>query len=168
MKPAKPRILTINGGSSSIKLALFEAGDSLRRILEGGIERIGSPEATLRVKGLDDADNFSRLVTAPDHTAAVDALTDWIEERSRRNALAAVGHRVVHGGPKYYQPQRITAEMVTELKRLSPFDPDHMPEEILLTEAFHRRFPELPQVACFDTAFHYHRLQVESSDSYAP
>ena len=61
MKPANPRILTINGGSSSIKFALFEAGDSLRRILEGGIERIGLPEATLRVKGVDQADNFSRI-----------------------------------------------------------------------------------------------------------
>jgi acetate kinase len=80
---------------------------------------------------------------------------DWIEQRSGRDALTAVGHRVVHGGPKYYKPQRITAEMVTDLKQLSPFDPDHMPEEILLTEAFHRRFPDLPQVACFDTAFHH-------------
>ena len=155
MKPVNSRILTINGGSSSIKFALFEASDSLRRILEGAIERIGLPEATLRVKGLDQADNFSRLVTAPDHTVAVGALMDWIEERGGREALTAVGHRVVHGGPKYYKPQRITAEMVTELKRLSPFDPDHMPEEILLAEAFHRRFPDLPQVACFDTAFHH-------------
>jgi acetate kinase len=61
MKPTNPRILTINGGSSSIKFALFEAGDSLRRILAGGIERIGLPEATLRVKGLNPADNVSRL-----------------------------------------------------------------------------------------------------------
>ena len=101
MKPANPRILTINGGSSSIKFALFEAGDSLRRILEGGIERIGLPEATLRVKGLNQADNFSRPVTAPDHTVAVGALMDWIEQRIGRDALTAVGHRVVHGGPKY-------------------------------------------------------------------
>jgi acetate kinase len=155
MKPANPRILTINGGSSSIKFALFEAGDSLRRILEGGIERIGLPEATLRVKNLDQADNYSRLVTAPDHAAAVGVLMDWIEELSRRDALTAVGHRVVHGGPKYSEPQRITAEMVEELHRLSPFDPEHLPEEILLTEAFCRRFPDLPQVACFDTAFHH-------------
>ena len=70
MKPADPRILTINGGSSSIKFALFEAGDSLRRILEGGIERIGLPEAALQVKGLDQATNVLWLVTAPDHTAA--------------------------------------------------------------------------------------------------
>jgi acetate kinase len=80
---------------------------------------------------------------------------DWIEERSGRDALTAVGHRVVHGGPKYSKPQRITAEMVEDLHRLSPFDPEHLPEEILLTEAFHRRFPDLPQVACFDTAFNH-------------
>jgi acetate kinase len=155
MKPANPRILTINGGSSSIKFALFDAGNPLRRILEGELERIGLPEATLRVKGLSRADNFSRLVMAPDHTAAISALMDWIEERSRHDTLTAVGHRVVHGGPKYSKPQRITAEMVEELHRLSPFDPEHLPEEILLTEAFHRRFPDLPQVACFDTAFHH-------------
>ena len=115
MKPASARILTINGGSSSIKFALFEAGDSLQRILEGAIERIGLPEPILRVKGSNQADNFSRPVTAPDHTAAVGALMDWIEERWGRDALTAVGHRVVHGGPKYSEPQRITAEMVEEL-----------------------------------------------------
>jgi len=155
MKSTDPRVLTINGGSSSIKFALFEAGDSLRRILEGGIERIGLPEAALRVKGLSQADNFSRLVTAPDHTVAVAHLMDWIEERCGRDALTAVGHRVVHGGPKYGKPLRITAEMVEDLHRLTPFDPEHLPEEILLTRAFHRRFPHLPQVACFDTAFHH-------------
>jgi acetate kinase len=155
MKTVIPRILTINGGSSSIKFALFEAGIPLRRILAGEIERIGLPEATLRVKGLNPADNVSRLVTAPDHMKAVGLLMDWIEDRSDRDALTAVGHRVVHGGPKYSDPQLITKEMVEELHRLSPFDPEHLPEEILLTEAFHRRFPDLPQVACFDTAFHH-------------
>jgi acetate kinase len=155
MKRANPSILTINGGSSSIKFALFEAGDSLQRILAGGIERIGLPEATLRVKGLNPEDNFSRPVTAPDHAVAVGALMEWIEERLGRDALTAVGHRVVHGGPKYSEPQRITTEMIEELHQISPFDPEHMPEEILLIEAFQRRFPELPQVACFDTAFHH-------------
>ena len=155
MKQVNPRILTINGGSSSIKFAVFDASDSLRRILEGGVERIGLPEATFVVKGLNQKDNFSRLVTAPDHTVAVGILMDWIEDRIRRGELTAVGHRVVHGGPKYSKPQRITAEMVEELRQLSPFDPEHIPEEILLTEAFHRRFPDLPQVACFDTAFHH-------------
>jgi len=160
MKTANPRILTINGGSSSIKFALFEAGDSLRRILEGRIERIGLPEATFVVKGSNKADSFSRVVTAPDHTEAVNVLMDWIEARIQRDELAAVGHRVVHGGPKYCEPQRITKEMVEELHQLQPFDPEHLPEEILLTEAFHRRFPDLPQVACFDTAFHHNMPRV--------
>jgi acetate kinase len=155
MKPTNPRILTINGGSSSIKFALFEAGDSLRRILDGGIERIGLAEATLTVKGSDKADNFSRSVAAPNHTVAVGALMDWIEERIGGVALTAVGHRVVHGGPKYSEPQRITTEMVKELHQIEPFDPEHLPEEILLIEAFQTRFPGLAQFACFDTAFHH-------------
>ena len=156
MKPANPRILTINGGSSSIKFALFEAGDSLRRILEGGIERIGLPEATLRVKGLKPGGQlFAVSDGAGSHGGG--GRSDGLDRGTHRASacLTAVGHRVVHGGPKYSEPQRITAEMVEELHRLSPFDPEHLPEEILLTEAFHRRFPDLPQVACFDTAFHH-------------
>ena len=155
MKPANPRILAINGGSSSIKFALFEAGDLLRRILEGAIEPIGLPGTTLRVNGSNQAENLSKLVAAPDHAAAVGTLIDWIEEHAGRHALTAVGHRVVQGGPKFIEPQRITAEMVDELRRLGPFDPEHLPDEILLIDAIHRRFPDLPQVACFDTAFHH-------------
>ena len=155
MKAADARILTINGGSSSIKFALFEAGGPIRRILEGAIDRIGMPAPNFVVKGLNRADNFTRPVTAPDHTVAVSTLMDWVEERIGRGELAAVGHRVVHGGPKYSEPQRITPKMVEELHQLESFDPEHLPEEILLTEAFHRRFPDLPQVACFDTAFHH-------------
>jgi acetate kinase len=154
-KEAKPCILTINGGSASIKFALFDADHRLQRILAGSIERIGLPQATFVVKGLNTEDNFTRSVTAPNHTAAVGLLMDWIEERIRRGELTAVGHRVVHGGPKYSEPQRITTKMVEELHKLQPFDPEHLPEEILLTEAFHHRFPDLVQVACFDTAFHH-------------
>jgi acetate kinase len=152
--PATPRILAINGGSSSIKFALFDAAGSLERVMAGAIERIGLPDASMRVKGADQADNFSRSIAAADHTAAVGVLMDWIEERGGRDALAAIGHRVVHGGPAFSAPQRISADMLQELRRLIDFDPEHLPEEILLAEAFHRRFPDLPQVACFDTAFH--------------
>ena len=153
--PANALVLAINGGSSSIKFALFETDDSLRRVLEGRIERIGLPAAMLVVKGSDPADNFSRAVAASDHAAAIGSLMDWLQGRIEHDNLIAVGHRVVHGGPKYWEPQRITPEMIGELRRLSPFDPEHMPEEILLIEAFHRRFPNLPQIACFDTAFHH-------------
>ncbi|HVC28951.1 MAG TPA: acetate/propionate family kinase, partial [Gammaproteobacteria bacterium] len=144
-------ILTVNGGSSSIKFALFETHEPLQRVLSGSIERIGLAGATFAVKG---AENFSRPLSVSDHSAAVNVLMDWLQARTR-SALIAVGHRVVHGGPKYSKPQRITTDMIKELQRLTAFDPEHLPEEILLTAAFHRRFPDLPQVACFDTAFHH-------------
>jgi acetate kinase len=154
-KAGTKQVLTINGGSSSIKFALFETGEPLRRILAGQIRGIGQPQTLFEVKGASATDNFSKLVAVPDHAAAVNVLMDWVQERVQRGELAAVGHRVVHGGPKYWQPQPITLELIAELHELSPFDPEHLPEEILLTEAFHRHFPKLPQFACFDTAFHH-------------
>ncbi len=155
MNPVDARVLTINGGSSSIKFAVFDAGEPPRRLAGGAVERIGLRGATFHVKGLSPGESFVRPVTAPDQTAAVGALMDWLGQREGTDAVAAVGHRVVHGGPKYFQPQRITTELVAELHRLSAFDPEHLPEEISLVEAFHQRFPDLPQVACFDTAFHH-------------
>jgi acetate kinase len=155
MKSANSRILTINGGSSSIKFALFECGDSFKKILQGGIDMIGLQESGLHMKGSEPADNFSRRVIAPNHAEAVAVLMNSIGERGGLEALVAVGHRVVHGGPKYSQPQFIKAEMIDDLLQLSPFDPEHMPEEIMLIELIHRQFPNLPQVACFDTAFHH-------------
>jgi acetate kinase len=155
VKITSPRVLTINGGSSSIKFSLFEAIGSLRRIYEGAIERIGQSKATLHVKGLRAADTFSQELRLPDHWAAVSVLMDWIQRWGEGDTISAVGHRVVHGGPNYSEAARITPSMVEELHRLSPFDPQHLPQEILLIEAFQRRFPGLLQVACFDTAFHH-------------
>jgi acetate kinase len=148
-------ILTINGGSSSIKFALFAADLGLQRLLQGSIERIGGPQAQLVVKGPAEADNFSGSVAAADHGAAVGALMDWLGKRLAGDALRAVGHRIVHGGPRYWQPQLITAALLQELRELSPFDPEHLPQEIGLAEAFGQRFPKLTQIACFDTAFHH-------------
>jgi acetate kinase len=148
-------VMTVNGGSSSIKFALFENEEPLRRVLAGRLEGIGLPQGRFMVKGEAAADNFSRPIAVPDHDAAVNTLMDWVQERIEHGELAAVGHRVVHGGPKYWEPQQITPEIIAELHQLSPFDPEHLPEEILLTEAFHARFPNLPQIACFDTAFHH-------------
>ena len=108
MVPAKAHVLTINGGSSSIKFAMYAVDKDLRRVVAGSIERIGAPGATFKVTGLNPVDNFTRSVAAADHPAAVGALMDWIGERIGHGQLAAVGHRVVHGGPKYSQPQLIT------------------------------------------------------------
>ena len=93
MKPANPRILTINGGSSSIKFALFEAGDPMRRILEGNLERIGLPEASFRVKGTDQADNFVRPVWAPDHTSG-GLFPDGLDRATHRGRLALSAVRI--------------------------------------------------------------------------
>jgi len=154
MKSTGSSILTFNGGSSSIKFAMFEAHGSLPQILKGGIDRIGS-DATFKIKSRNPVDNISLSATAPDHEAAVGILMEWIEDRSGRDKLAAIGHRVVQGGPNFSEPQRVTTEMIEELRDLSPFDPEHLPEEILSIEALRRRFPGVPQVACFDTAFHH-------------
>jgi acetate kinase len=158
--PNKGLLLTINRGSSSIKFALFqsdghESGESLARVLRGTVDGIGLTEGTFAVKGSNEADNCSRPAALPDHQAALGVLMDWIEERIERGELTGVGHRIVHGGAKYSHPQRITPDMIEELRGLSPFDPEHLPEEIQLAEAFHRRFPGVPQIACFDTAFHH-------------
>ncbi len=147
-------LLTINGGSSSIKFSVYTCAAAPQRLLEGAIERIGLPDATLKVKSVDQADTFTRSANVPDYAAAVGALMDWIAENSGNGAPIAVGHRVVHGGPNYSMPQRVTAGMIAELSRFSPYDPEHLPQEILLMERLQRRFPDLPQVACFDTAFH--------------
>lgn len=155
MKSASSRILTINAGSSSIKFALFEYRDHYKKILEGAIDQIGQHESGLRVNVPESADNYSRKVKAPSHDKAVEVMMTSIGERGGLDDLVAVGHRVVHGGPKYSRPQLITAEMIDDLRRLSPFDPEHMPEEIMLIELFLRRFPDLSHVACFDTAFHH-------------
>lgn len=149
-RQSPPLLLTINGGSSSIKFALFEPGEPPRLVQSGQIERIGQAKASLTFK-----DDPPKNVDAPDHAAAMEVLLGSLEESAGLESLVAVGHRVVHGGPKYSAPQRLTAEVVEELRRLSAFNPEHLPQEILLTEAFHRRFPDLPQVACFDTAFHH-------------
>ena len=94
-------------------------------------------------------------VSAPDLAAAAEVLIDWLEKHVGTQALAGVGHRVVHGGPHYHRPEPITAELIAELRRICPLDVDHLPAEIDLIERFQRLLPGLPQVACFDTGFHH-------------
>ncbi len=151
----RSRILTINGGSSSLKFALFERTDPSAQLLSGRVDRIGLEDARWVMAQTDGGRKENRPVDAPDQKAAVRLLIDWLERAVGFADIAAVGHRIVDGGRRYHQPERITAELIDELRRISSYDPDHMPGEIELIEAFRNRDPDLPQVACFDTAFHH-------------
>jgi len=147
------RILTINGGSSSLKFALFERTDPAARLLSGRVDRIGLKDAQWTVVQTRDGRAEDRRVDAPDQKAAVRLLIDWFERAVRFAEIAAVGHRVVHWGSRYHLPERVTAELIEQFRMISPCDRDHLPGEIELIEAFRNRDPDLPQVACFDTVF---------------
>lgn len=147
-------ILTINGGSSSIKFALFRDADSSMAITRGMVDRIGLPDSELLVTDAATQRSSRRAVHAPDHRTCVGFITDWLERQVGGRRLRAVGHRVVHGGMAYSGPEWITPELLAELRRLCPYSPEHLPAEITLIESFSRYDSALTQVACFDTAFH--------------
>jgi acetate kinase len=151
---SKSFILAINGGSSSVKFALFRIGKVLEPRLSGKIERIGLPDGKLTLNDIAGGRSERHDVSARDHAACVDPLVNLLQHKVSFADILAVGHRVVHGGMRYGEPERVTPEVVAELGRLSPYDPEHLPSELGLIEAFGQKFPELPQVVCFDTAFH--------------
>ncbi len=154
------RILTINGGSSSIKFALYEPGAPPRRLLIGSVDRVGQPGSKLTARNATGQSLADQTVEAPDAARAAQELLAWLADSGRLDRVQAVGHRIVHGGPRYVQSERITPEMLTELERLTPIDPDHLPGEIALIGAIGSRLPQVAQVACFDTAFHRHMPRV--------
>jgi len=151
--PGRPSILTINGGSSSIKFALFGTGEPLKRSLHGKVDRIGLPGTNLTFIDPTRDQGDTRTIQASDHGSGASFLIDWLEETIGLGSVNAVGHRVVHG-MKYTEPQRITQELLDELHRIRPYDPEHLPREIEVIESFRKHHSKLTQVACFDTAFH--------------
>ncbi len=159
---AAPTTLVLNAGSSSIKFALFESPPSLHKVVAGHIERIGSSVPAFKATGPAPGDTFSRALDARDHQSAAVALLDWLDQRRPLATLAAVGHRVVRGAPFYSSPERLSDEMIERLRQLSPFDTAHLPHEIGLIEAVRERCPQLPHVACFDTAFQHEMPRVAS------
>jgi acetate kinase len=147
-------ILTINGGSSSLKFAVFRVGNPIERIFSGRVERIGRGESRLVVSVAGDSHWEECAVEAPDQTVAAGLVIERIKQDGGLAAIAAVGHRVVHGADRFVEPSIVTAEVLDQLRRISPLDSEHLPGEIALIEAFGRALPEVPQVACFDTSFH--------------
>lgn len=150
-------ILSLNGGSSSIKFALFRPERPVgleSRILSGALRRIGLKGGALEAADAEGAPLISRALDIPDHPAALQALIDWLQEAGWADRLTAAAHRIVHGGRNLRAPVRLTPAILEELKTLVPLAPNHLPQEIAAIEAVRVRFPDLVQVLCFDTAFH--------------
>ncbi len=153
LQSGPPCVLTINAGSSSLRFAVHETGEPPRLRLAGKIDRIGRRGTSLTVTDPAGKSSRPRRLAAADHRAAASFLLDWLGPQPVFASVAAVGHRVVHG-MQHAAPERITPKLLAELHRIMPYDPVHLPAEIDLIEAICRRHPPLPQVACFDTAFH--------------
>ena len=153
MKSNRNCVLTINGGSSSIKFALYEIEGSLKQLFYGKMENIGTKNTKLSFKNSNTHEENSFDTKAADHTNAGDLLIDWLEKKDGFASVKAIGHRIVHG-MKHTEPEIITSELLDELKEISAYDPEHLPGEIDLIEIFQKRYPLLPQIACFDTSFH--------------
>jgi len=149
-------VLVYNAGSSSIKFALFSRAenDTLVRLFSGSISGIGGTQATFAAHGVKAADTTESTVTADNHSQAQHIILDWLEHETTGWQLTAVGHRVVHGGTEFSQPVRVDDAVLARLKALIPLAPLHQPYALHAIEALMARYPHLPQVACFDTAFH--------------
>jgi acetate kinase len=145
-------VLTINGGSSSIKFALYAAGEPLTRGLHGTVDRIGLSGTNLTFYD-SGAGKTTQALPASDHKSAAAFLIRWLGERKVFDSAGAVGHRMVQG-MQHSAPELVTRKLLDELRGFSAFDPEHLPSEIELIETFRQSHPKLPQVVCFDTAFH--------------
>jgi acetate kinase len=155
MSAAGPRtVLSINGGSSSLKFAAFSVGGGdgePRELVRGAVLRIGSAEAVLHLAAVGTTPREERC-NAPDLRAAVPPVFEALTRLGIR--FDAAGHRIVHGGPKHLQPTRVDDSLIASLREAIPFAPLHLPGALALIDAVRREHPMLPQVACFDTAFH--------------
>lgn len=147
-------VLVINSGSSSLKFALFDAGEAPIRLWSGSIERIGMELGRFHARGEDSTDATDSSLRVPDHETALTHLLDEIEKGSLASQLIAVGHRVVHGGPDCHGPEVVTPELEEQLRQLIPLAPLHQPHNLAAIQAVRKARPDLVQVACFDTAFH--------------
>lgn len=146
-------VLAINGGSSSIKFAMYAMSDPPERRLYGSVDRIGTREAKFVVADSVTSEE-SRDLGDIGQGQAADFLIDWLEDRLGFASIDALGHRVATGSVHYVDPQRVTDDLIEDLRRISAFAPEHLPFEIALIDRFRARVPDRPHVVCFDTTFH--------------
>jgi len=162
-------LLVINAGSSSIKFAIYQKNTSLALVADaaGQIEGIGS-QSRFTVKSSYDEVLVDRVLTvdeAHNHTDAIILILAWLRDYFADGTLLAVGHRVVHGGQHYSAPVLIDAKVLAELETLVPLAPLHQPHNLATIRVLMETMPSLPQVACFDTA--YHRTQPDVAQRFA-
>jgi acetate kinase len=151
---ARHVILCLNSGSSSLKFALYSLGEAEEvRLAQGAVERIGLSGGRLWIQGKDKEVLVDVRRDFPDFSASADGISAAARDLGFPSPVAA-GHRLVHGGPYHWTSERVDEHLLAELRRLIPFAPLHLPSAIQGIEAVKVRFPEMPQVACFDTAFH--------------
>jgi acetate kinase len=148
------RILTINAGSSSLKAALYDMDRAERLMLAVRVDRIGQSGSQMRIVDDDGVTLLDRTVGLDDHETAARGFLEWLEFHRPEAAPNAVGHRLVHGGRAHRAPHVLTADVLTDLQELVPIDPDHLPQALAVIQVTTEKYPTIPQVACFDTAFH--------------
>jgi propionate kinase len=144
----------MNRGSATLKSALYETGNHDELLLSMAVNQEGVSGGRLKIMDPSGATLLDSPVDPRNSNAALETIFKWLGEHKYLSQLTGTGHRLVHGGPQYREPQRINPKFLSEIKQLVPLDPDHMPAAIEGIEFIARKLPDLPQVACFDTAFH--------------
>jgi len=148
-------LMVLNAGSSSIKFAVFDLAidtDPPPRLCSGSLSGIGA-SGQLKIESAGRTDTND--IAAPTHASAIASLLEALRSHASFQNLQGIGHRIVHGGPEHYHPQPVDPKLLTYLRTIIPFAPEHLPQAIALIEAISQQFPSAPQFVCFDTAFHH-------------
>lgn len=153
MKLPDQKVLVVNGGSSSIKFALYHANEQLDKILGGAIKKIGTKNPVLTTVHLLTHEKNEISVNAKSFKEAAAVLIEWLNEQELVEKIVCIGHRIVYG-MEHTHPEIIDDHLTEKLKKITLFDPDHLPSEIDIIQLFKKKFPNVVHVACFDTAFH--------------
>ena len=158
-------VLAINSGSSSLKYALYNIGRDEKLILSGAINGISSRTGRFYINDGNNNVLINESLRISNHEIAVVKLLRWLKKNDYLNNLDAVGHRVVHGGPRYFQPLPVSSNLLEKLHDLISISPDHLPQELKVIKTIDQYHPDIKQVVCFDTTFH--RNMPELAQLYA-
>lgn len=158
-------VLAVNSGSSSLKYALYNIGRDEKLILSGAINGISSRTGRFYINDGNNNVLINESLRISNHEIAVVKLLRWLKKNDYLNNLDAVGHRVVHGGPRYFQPLPVSSNLLEKLHDLISISPDHLPQELKVIKTIDQYHPDIKQVVCFDTTFH--RNMPELAQLYA-